>query len=153
MSDANLSPSEFFAGDHRRCDSLWVEVETVSEKGSSEDIAAIWRRFEYAMRRHLDMEEKVLFPSFETQTGMTEGPTSVMRGEHDQMRGVLDQMKESVDADDREELLDLGDTLMLLIQQHNQKEEHMLYPMCDRALGPQWPELRERLERFPIESS
>jgi hemerythrin-like domain-containing protein len=39
----------------------------------------------------------------------------------------------------------LGDTLLMLIQQHNQKEEHMLYTMAERALAADWAKLRERL--------
>lgn len=148
MSDSTSSPSEFFAHDHRRCDSIWVEVEAAAEKGVAEDIATIWRRFDIAMRRHLDMEEKVLFPAFEDSTGMTQGPTSVMRSEHAQMRGLLDQMEAASLAADSDELVDLGDTLLMLIQQHNQKEEQMLYPMCDRALSAEWEQIEKKLAAF-----
>ena len=42
-----------------------------------------------------------------------------------------------------------GDTLLLLIQQHNQKEEHILYPMCENALAAEWTEIHERLASYP----
>jgi hemerythrin-like domain-containing protein len=45
-------------------------------------------------------------------------------------------------------LVDQGDALHILIQQHNVKEEGMLYPMAERALGPEWPALRAKLEQF-----
>jgi len=78
----------------------------------------------------------VIFPAFEQATGMTDGgPTSVMRSEHAQMRGLIEQMGVAADADNYDELVDIGDTLLMLTQQHNQKEEQMLYPMCDRALA------------------
>jgi hemerythrin-like domain-containing protein len=140
--------SELLTRDHRRCDSFWVDVDVAAQKGDREDIAGAWNRFETGLRRHLQMEEEIVFPAFESQTGITEGPTSVMRSEHQQMRGLLDQMGASLGAGDSEELLDLGDTLLLLIQQHNLKEEQMLYPMAERALTPRWPELREELEPF-----
>jgi hemerythrin-like domain-containing protein len=92
------------------------------------------------------MEEEVLFPAFEAATGMTDsGPTFVMRMEHDQMRGLLDQMGAALERGDQNALLDQGDTLLMLIQQHNQKEEGMLYPMSERALASEWPALHERL--------
>ncbi len=69
------------------------------------------------------------------------------------MRGLLDQMDAAVRAGNFEELVDLGDTLLLLIQQHNQKEEHMLYPMSESALAPQWPDLWQELDRFPGQPS
>ena len=98
------------------------------------------------MKHHLAMEEEVLFPAFEEATGMSGGgPTFVMRGEHDRMRAVLRFMAKAVEAGDADELMDQGDTLMMLIQQHNVKEEGMLYPMSEDVLGPRWPALRERL--------
>jgi len=149
MPESTASLSETFTLDHRRIDAIWAEVEAAAERRATEDIAAAWRRFDDSLRGHLDLEEKILFPAFEAATGMTEGPTRVMRMEHQQMRGLLDQMAPAVDGDDPTELLDLGDTLLLLIQQHNQKEEHMLYPMSEKALAEQWGELRERIDRYP----
>ena len=148
MSDAQTSLDETFRQDHRRCDECWAGVEAAVEAGKAEDIAAAWQRFDRAQRRHLELEEEILFPAFEAATGMTQGPTEVMRGEHAQIRGLLDQMDATLAAGDTQELLDLGDTLMLLIQQHNQKEEHMLYPMSDRALDAQWAGLQAELKRF-----
>jgi iron-sulfur cluster repair protein YtfE (RIC family) len=146
MSDPSANLAEFFTQDHRQCDDRWVEVEGAADKGDTERVKQLWSAFEAAMRGHLRMEEEVLFPAFEQATGMTNGgPTFVMRSEHEQMRGLLDQMGAAADAGDSQELVDLGDTLLMLIQQHNQKEEHMLYPMAQQALAADWPKLKERL--------
>ncbi|MEW6253979.1 MAG: hemerythrin domain-containing protein, partial [Planctomycetota bacterium] len=82
-----------------------------------------------------------LFPAFEERTGMRAGPTQVMRMEHAQMRELIDAMAQAVDAGDAERFLGLSETLNVLMQQHNLKEENMLYPMSDRTLG----EERERV--------
>jgi iron-sulfur cluster repair protein YtfE (RIC family) len=151
MSEATESLREYFTLDHRRCDHVWAEVEAAAEAGADEDISTVWQRFAGELRRHLRMEEEILFPAFEQATGMTGGgPTFVMRAEHDQMGGLLEQMDAAVVAGDDEELLDQGDTLLLLIQQHNQKEEQMLYPMSEEALAADWGELRDRLEAFRL---
>jgi len=98
------------------------------------------------MRTHLGNEEELLFPAFEAATGMTKaGPTFVMRSEHEQMRALLGRMQAAVERGDLRELLDQGDTLLLLIGQHNSKEEGMLYPLAERALAARWPEIRARL--------
>lgn len=131
--------AEFFTHDHRACDELWAEVEGAA------DVTAAFEKFSRMMLRHLAWEEEVLFPAFEDATGMHgAGPTQVMRFEHTQMKGLLSSMAESLS--DTDALLDLGDTLMMLIQQHNMKEENMLYPMAERALGARWPALREKLQ-------
>ena len=64
------------------------------------------------------------------------------------MRGLIEQMAGAADGDDHEELLDLGDTLLMLIQQHNQKEEQMLYPMAERALTADWAKIHETLSGY-----
>jgi hemerythrin-like domain-containing protein len=149
MSEPQKSLREYFILDHRSCDERWADVEAAAEAGKAEDIAAAWQRFDRSQRRHLQMEEEVLFPAFENATGMTGGgPTFVMRSEHEQMRGLLDQMGAAAGGGAYDELVDLGDTLLMLIQQHNAKEEQMLYPMAERALAPQWSELQGRLAEY-----
>ncbi len=143
------SPNAFFTKDHRDCDSVWSEVEAAADAGDEGAARDAWTRFSEALQRHLRMEEEVLFPAFEQATGMHQGgPTFVMRSEHEQMRGLLSQMAALLEAGDLDQLLDQGDTLLMLIQQHNAKEEGMLYPMADRALGEEWPALHERLAGF-----
>ena len=149
MPESSQGLTEFFTLDHRRCDSGWVEVEAAAEAGDAEAVQERWRIFQSGLLKHLQMEEEVLFPAFEQASGMTTGgPTFVMRAEHDQMRGLLQQMDAAATAGNHDELVDLGDTLLMLIQQHNQKEEHMLYPMAERALAADWAKLRERLTAY-----
>jgi len=142
MPEPSQGLKEFFTIDHRRCDELWAEVEAAA----AEALAERWHSFQGETLRHLRMEEEVLFPAFEQATGMIErGPTFLMRSEHEQMRGLLEQMAAAADGGDSQELVDLGDTLLMLIQQHNQKEEHMLYPLAEQALKADWPTICERL--------
>ncbi|TRZ68118.1 MAG: hemerythrin domain-containing protein, partial [Rhodocyclaceae bacterium] len=39
----------------------------------------------------------------------------------------------------------VAETLLILMQQHNMKEENILYPMCDQALAAQVEQLSERI--------
>ncbi len=139
--------AQFFSEDHRSCDALWASVEQVIESGDAAAVQAAWRTFYDAMERHLHMEEDELFPAFEQASGMTRGgPTFVMREEHRQMRALMNQMSSLAERGELDELLDQGDTLLMLIQQHNAKEEGMLYPMAEQHLGPAgWEALQSRL--------
>ncbi|MCH2298348.1 MAG: hemerythrin domain-containing protein [SAR324 cluster bacterium] len=96
------------------------------------------------------MEETVLFPTFEEISGMCQGPTQVMRMEHQQMRNLLARMSEAVSSGDREEILEVGETMMILMQQHNMKEEGILYPMADQHLASYREELIERMDAVAI---
>ncbi len=146
--DVKAGLAGFFTQDHRRCDAQWADVEALLD-GTDIEVARItWQKFDTSMQRHLVMEEDVLFPAFEAISGMGGGgPTAIMRMEHQQIRGLLDQIGVAVDDGQTEDALDLGDTLLMLIQQHNLKEEGMLYPMAENMLAGQWAELAQQLEQ------
>lgn len=141
-------PLDHFSADHRLCDEMWAAVEAAAGEGDNPRTLAIFAEFAARMRRHFAMEEAVLFPAIEDATGMRGGPTQVMRVEHVQMRNVIDQMATAAAASDVEAVLDHGDTLLMLIQQHNVKEEGILYPMADQALAASWGQLVERIVSF-----
>lgn len=144
----DAGPEAYFTHDHRSCDNIWAEVEQAVDAGDEATALAAWKRFEAAMNRHLDMEEQVLFPALEAAGLPPMGPTAMMRMEHEQMRGLLRRMEALADQGDAEGLADEGDTLLMLIQQHNAKEEGVLYPMAARLLGAQWPAIAEKLARY-----
>jgi len=140
-------PLDHFAADHRLCDEMWAAVEAAATDPAR--ALASFAEFAARMRRHFSMEEEVLFPAIEDATGMHGGgPTHVMRAEHVQMRNVIDQMETAAAASDVESVLDHGDTLLMLIQQHNVKEEGILYPMADQALAGSWGQLVDRVVGF-----
>jgi len=149
---ASLTPqstlASFFLQDHRDCDAGWATVEKALNLGDADTGRRAWTEFEAAMIRHFAMEEEVLFPALEQATGMTQGPIAVMRMEHEQMKGLMKQISAALDSGDFDEAMDQGDTLLMVIQQHNGKEEGVLYPMSENALGGQWDDIRSRLEKY-----
>ena len=127
---------ELMAEDHRRCDDSFAAAESAVSAGKDWAKAAHeFSRFRDAMFRHFNAEEAVLFPAFEQRTGMSHGPTQVMRSEHDQIRQLLLAMESAIAAHDAEEYSGDAETLLIMTQQHNMKEENILYPMCDQHLS------------------
>jgi iron-sulfur cluster repair protein YtfE (RIC family) len=135
----------FFSDDHRECDDAWAALEAAARASDQAKAGTLWPEFSRRLTHHLAMEEEILFPAFEAVTGMRGGPTFVMRAEHTQMRAVLAEMDRRMGSGNLDGLLDQGDTLLMLIQQHNAKEEGMLYPMAEQALGGQWDALAVKL--------
>lgn len=125
----------FLSNDHRACDALFASAESAAAQKNRVDARALFDQFKTAMSHHLSMEETVLFPAFETRIGNTMGPTQIMRMEHEQMRGLMQSMADALEASDMEGYLGLSETLNMLMQQHNMKEETMLYPMSDKVLS------------------
>lgn len=125
---------EYLTNDHQRCDHLFAQME---EKAgvSLANAKEAYEEFVHETQRHYQMEEKVMFVEFEAKTGMTEGPTAMMRQEHTQMRLLMKQMGEAIEANNKDKFFGLSETLMMLLQQHNMKEEQMLYTMAQQHLS------------------
>jgi hemerythrin-like domain-containing protein len=133
--------------DHLRCDQLFAKAEESVAKTDWELATTNFTNFRMAMERHFTMEEEVLFPTIEKRAGQRIGPTQVMRMEHQQMRQVFVEMEESITQQDSDEYLGLSETLLMLMQQHNGKEEHMLYPLSDRILQRDAPSVIEEMQQ------
>ena len=135
----------FMTDDHRRCDDFFAEAEQAIGKKNIEAARASFGHFRTAVLAHFDSEEKTLFPTFEAKTGMTMGPTQVMRMEQAQMRTLLDEAGEALAGGEKDDYFGVAETLLIMMQQHNMKEENVLYPMCDQHLAAA-PALLERLQ-------
>ncbi len=135
--------------DHRRCDELFSVAEATVNQNDWDKGTAQAKEFISAMEHHFTMEEQVLFPAFENRTGMTGGPTQVMRAEHQQMRQLLMQLQNAVEAQQRDEFLNAAETLLIMMQQHNAKEQGMLYPMADAHLGGEAEQILAYMEQTP----
>ena len=127
--------SSFLTQDHRTCDEEFASMENEVASENWEEANSKLIKFSSDLLHHFDMEEKVMFPTFESKTGMTQGPTTMMRMEHEQMRGLLEDLKNDVNATDKNHFFGVSESLMMLMQQHNMKEEQMLYAMADAHLG------------------
>ena len=127
--------SSFLTSDHRACDNEFANLENAIASQDWEESKTQLEKFSADLLHHFDMEEKVMFPVFEEVTGMTQGPTMVMRMEHSQMRNILDDLKADIEKKDKNHFFGVSESLMMLMQQHNMKEEQMLYRMADMHLG------------------
>lgn len=140
------SISRYMSDDHRQCDQLFVVAERHVAEQRWGDAGAAFAAFQQALVRHFAMEEDVLFPAFETAAGTAMGPTQVMRMEHLQMRELLTQLQHAAAARHGDEFLGAAETLLILMQQHNMKEEQILYPMTERTLAGGGAAVLEQLQ-------
>ncbi|SNZ15772.1 hemerythrin domain-containing protein [Hydrogenobacter hydrogenophilus] len=129
-----MSIRDYLTQEHRECDELYAEVESLLQEDNWERALEAFKAFKDATLLHFKKEEDILFPAFEETTGMVMGPTQVMRMEHAQAKELIERMEKAIKERDKKSFLSLGETFMVLIQQHNMKEEQILYPMCDQHL-------------------
>jgi len=141
---------EYLTNDHRKCDDLFAEMESKASS-SLQSAKESCQKFINETERHFQMEERVMFLEFETKTGMTQGPTAMMRQEHLQMRALMGQLLESIENSDTDKFFGLSETLMILMQQHNMKEEQMLYSMAQQHLSAESDRVVSMMESLIVE--
>ena len=144
---------EYMSADHRRCDGHFVATEDAVIAGDWAAAGAAFRRYGDALNAHLAMEEEVLFPAFEEETGMTGGPTAMMRAEHRELRALLHRVEDALAHREVDAWLGNSEMLRILAQQHDLKEEGVLYPMMDRALAGRQDELLARMTTLAVDAA
>lgn len=142
--------SDYMSSHHKHCDDAFARAEDMAAAKNWAGLERDGGTFLREMERHIRLEEELLFPAFEEKTGMTSGPTAIMRMEHDQMRGMFVQMRAAIEAKDGEQYLGAAETLLILLQQHNMKEESMMYPMLDQSLSDDANSLLAQLESIAV---
>ena len=137
---------------HKHCDNLFADAEAAVAAQDWSDARSLTSRFSGELEAHFRTEEETLFPAFESATGMSGGPTQMMRYEHAQMRDLIDQMHSALGRQEEDSFSGAAETLLILMQQHNMKEENILYPMCDQHLAGQCAALGPMLEKGLVSS-
>lgn len=124
--------------EHREIDSEIQSFIGKLDRGSvrPESLAAALE----ALRRHIYLEEVILFPPIR-EAGMAM-PIFVMMREHGELWRTMDTLTdlladELADGGDRRRLADTCRRLLAQLDQHNSKEEPVVYPHADIDLPPQ----------------
>ena len=140
---------DFMTQDHKECDEIFAQMEDVVANKSDEALLK-FEEFQDALTNHFKMEEMVLFPMFEQKMGISQGSTQVMVMEHEQMRKLLSEMEDAIEANHNDKFFSLSETLMILMQQHNMKEEQMLYTMIQEQLGDDADHIISRMRTIAL---
>ena len=131
--------------DHRRIDGIFVDVEKAVAARDWAQAKSLGALFQQEMEHHFSIEEERLFPALEQATSMASGPIRVMTMEHDQMRYLINNLQAAIAEQSRDQALGVAETLLVMIQQHNIKEENVLYPMADTRVQALEDEISKRL--------
>ena len=130
--------------EHRRCDAIFVEAEEAVSKGDWDKASVLFKEFDEAIEQHFLMEETILFPAYSAKTNLRSVTDALMQ-EHMQMRIMIYEAGEDIKAKNQEQFLGKAETLLILMQQHNRKEERKMYTMADSSLRGDIDDLLDRM--------
>lgn len=125
--------SEAFAQDHRRLEQgLDASVAHVNA-ARWHDAAEAFAAFRRSIERHMEIEEKILFPAVER--GAETPLTAILRKGHHDLRVFFDEIDDALQARDAEEYDRIASSVRALLDRHDEKEETELYPAAQAQLG------------------
>ena len=130
-----MSYLDTLSSQHRECDQAFTRIERCAIRDDWENALLAMQEFDERMNAHFQYEERELFPALERVRPMVAtGPIPVMLAEHQQMRELFNDLSQALCDHDRELLADTAQTLLFVMQQHNAKEENVLYRIADEEL-------------------
>jgi len=132
-----MTINQFMTKDHRACDEQFAQLENIVDSNNFQGASVMFEEFHSHMLKHFEMEEKVMFEEFNQCEGGHCNPTGMMIMEHDQMRSLMEQMGQAVKEKNKDQFLGLSENLLFVMQQHNMKEEQIMYNLADDALDSQ----------------
>lgn len=136
VTPAMTTLAGYMQTDHLRLDAIMSRYKKALGAGQWSEALSHFKEFDLGLRRHIKVEEELLFPAFEAKTGMKDaGPTMVMKMEHEEIRDILTRVLEATGAEDTDAAKEASDALINYLGDHNMKEEHVLYPELDACLN------------------
>ncbi len=136
--------------DHDRLDRLERTAFDAWGAGDSASAEAAFALFAEGLRRHIGLEEALLFPEFERRdrSDANSAPIATLRAEHRQILALVAAIELTIRTDAVPVHL-LRSHLRDLLRDHNRKEEETLYPVTDSVLtGSQRDDLMRRVQLF-----
>jgi len=143
--------SDALGWDHERLAQLEVSAFVARAAGDRETARKWYEAFSSGLRRHIAVEEQLLFPLFEKRAGLfpDADPTEVMRGEHREIERLLVEILRTIG--DPAKLPDQARAAFHeILEEHHRKEEGMLYPALDEVLTTdEGDALVSKIQEFP----
>jgi hemerythrin-like domain-containing protein len=130
--------TSFMVAEHTRLRDLWEQITAALKAEEFARLHGLARDLIAALKRHISLEEQILFPAIESKSNNHE-PTNAMRLEHRQMEHMLEQLTPlltlaelwtGIKAVEGQEI-EPG----ALLRSHENKEHDVLYPLADELLG------------------
>lgn len=143
--------AEALSWDHDRLHDLERAAWAARERGDFATAAANFADFANGLRRHIGFEDDLLFPEFEERSGIgpDAGPTAVLRAEHREIEALLAELEVGV-GDPAGDVEVRWRQLERVLEDHNVKEEAVLYPGTDQLLSEsERDQLVRRIQAYP----
>ena len=106
-----------------------------------------------SLKRHMALEEEVLYPAYESEPAAPQGPTQALRAEHDQIVQLVGDVVRVIKSRGSEHALECLAHLENRMIKHHEKEEDIFLPMASHILDAKREEITRQLADFDASRS
>jgi hemerythrin-like domain-containing protein len=140
---------DYLVRDQRRCDTLLAQaIDFVHEsEWLIADLAV--NALGSALRRHIRIEEELVFNAVDALVSSAVVPTTLMRSEHERLRAMVHQLDDAAARRHQADFCACASLLQIVLQLHFDKESSGFFPLAGHVLAPQRARLNAALGGFP----
>ena len=100
------------------------------------------------LKRHMALEEEVLYPAYESAPHAPQGPTAALRAEHDDLVRLIKDMLALIKTRNSDLVAGGLAYLETHMIKHHEKEEDIFLPMASHILNTSRDELLQKMAEF-----
>lgn len=142
------STDNWLVHEHSLYEDLLTECHEAVENEDWEGVNLIFSQLVMHLKRHIALEEDVLYPAYESAPHAPQGPTTALREEHSKIIRLLQDIAPVIRTRDSEHLLECLVHLENQMIKHHEKEEDIFLPMASHILNASHDELLSKLKQF-----
>ena len=147
------STDNWLVHEHSLYEELLSRCQEAADTEAWETAGLTFRELVTHLKRHMALEEEVLYPAYESSAHAPQGPTTALREEHDNIVRMLRDMARVLQTRDSDLLLECLALLENLMIKHHEKEEDIFLPMASHILNSSRDELMRRLAEYDVTKS
>jgi hemerythrin-like domain-containing protein len=142
------STDNWLVHEHSLYEYLLSQCQDAAEIEDWETVDRAFQDLVTHLKRHMALEEEVLYPAYESAPHAPQGPTTALREEHSNIVRLIQDMARIIKTRDSEHALEGLVHLEYHMIKHHEKEEDIFLPMASHILNASHDELLRKLEEF-----
>ena len=144
------SSSNWLIHEHSLYEHLLSECMEAVEIEDWTTVDSLFKRLITHLKRHMGLEEEILYPAYEAATHAPQGPTGALREEHDHIVRLVTDMVRVIKTRDSDHVLECLAHLERQMIKHHEKEEDIFLPMASHILDAKREEISQQLAEFDV---
>lgn len=142
------SLAEYLSGEHIQSRKLFADAERAVCEEQWEIAILHFEHLIFDLEQHFKKEELISFPSLVSALEHAQVPIAVMYQEHNQIRRLLIHIRLILRRRDKNSFLRNSESLITLMNQHNHREENIIYHIAGDMLHKEISDVIRQMDSF-----